>query len=120
MIKAAVTVTGYTLLNVRYSALILPCGVVAYLLGFYWLAVVAGVLLLLAAGAEVALSIANGLEAHRQIQVQRQMQAEDEALVASFMTDIEKHANDWTHRGSEDPAPEGEDPDEGEAPVSSR
>ncbi len=120
LIKTAGRVTGYTLLNVRYSALILPCGIVAYLLGFYWLAITAGALLAAAVIAEVTLSVSNAIEFHQQYEMQKQMQAEDETLLASFLDNIEKHANDWTHRGSEDSAPEGEDPGEGEGSVPAR
>lgn len=110
MLKTTANATFYTVMNVRYAALILPTGVVAYLLQLYWLAWVAGGLLAAAFVAEVGLSIANGVGAARQIK-----QRDDN--IKDMLSKLEMHANDWTGRGSEDPTPEGEDPDEGQAPV---
>lgn len=116
MLKTTANAAFYTVMNVRYAALILPTGVVAYLLQLYWLAVVAGALLAAAYAAEVGLSIANGVGAARQIK-----QRDDN--IKEMLSKLERHANDWTNRGSEDPAEgEGEDPDgkEGGAPVPAR
>lgn len=111
MVKAAGYAVLYTLMNVRYAALIIPTAVIAYLLQIYVLALVAAGLLVLAAAAELSLSIVNGVSAAMQIR-------EHDQLMNTYLSDIEKHANDWTHRGSEDP--EGEGPDEGEDPVPAR
>jgi len=94
-------VTVFTLMNIRYSALILPCGVVAYLLQFYALAITAGILLVAAFAAEVALSIANGVEMSQQVEAQKQWQADEDQRLARALADIEKYSNDWTQRGSE-------------------
>lgn len=123
MITSALKVSAYTLMNIRYSALILPAGVVAYLLQLYVLAVVAGILLAAAFVAEVALSIANGVEMHSQLEAQKRWGLDEENRLALALADIEKHANDWTNQhGSEAEAgpPEGEDPGEGQGPVPSR
>lgn len=116
MFKTAGYAVLYTVMNVRYAALIIPTAVIAYLLQIYILALVAAGLLVLAAAAEVALSIANGVSAAMQIR-------EHDQLMNTYMADVEKHANDWTHRGSEDPAREGEGEDpsgEGQDPVPAR
>lgn len=114
-------VTLFTLMNIRYSALILPCGVVAYLLQFYALAVAAGILLVAAFAAEVALSIANGVEMSQQVEAQKQWQADEDQRLARALADIEKYSNDWTQRGSEGeagPPEEGRSGEEGgTAPV---
>jgi hypothetical protein len=112
-------VFGFTLLNIRYAALILPTGVVAYLLGVYVLAVVAGILLVAAFAAEVALSISNGIDAYHSVELAKRLQADEEQAIAQVLSDIE----DWKNQhGSEDSAPEGEDPTEGQGqgPVPSR
>jgi hypothetical protein len=114
MIKTAGVAAFYTVMNVRYAALIIPTGVVAYLLQLYWLAWVAGGLLAAATAAEVALSIANGVGAARQM-------AQRNKAVDDFFSEVEKYANDWTGRGSEaEASDEGEGPDEGQAPVPAR
>lgn len=120
---APIKVLFYTLMNIRYSALILPAGVVAYLLQFYALAVVAGILLVAAFAAEVALSVANGVEMHQQVEAQKQWAMDEDNRLAHALADIEKHANDWTHQhGSEAEASpaEGEDPREEGGPASVR
>lgn len=106
----------YTMMNVRYAALIIPTCLVAWVLQLYPLAVMAGVLLVLATGLEVGLSVANGVGAAMQIR-------EQDLMMTSYLDNIEKHANDWTHRGSEDPTSEGEGedpPGEGQVPVPAR
>lgn len=122
MIKTAVHAAFYTLMNVRYAALVIPTAAVAVALhltgvdsGLTAAAVALG-LLVLAMVAEVGLSVYNGITAAKQVQ------ARDDYM-ADYFADIEKYANDWTGRGSEDSAEagdEGEGPDEGEAPVPAR
>jgi hypothetical protein len=122
MIKTAVHAAFYTLMNVRYAALVIPTAAVAVALhvagiGDGWVpAGVSAGLLVLAMVAEVGLSIYNGITAARQVK------ARDDYM-ADYFADIEKYANDWTGRGSEDipeAGPEGEGPDEGQAPVPAR
>lgn len=122
MTRTILRVVFYTLLNIRYASLILPCGVTAYLLQFYALAVTAGILLVAAFAAEVALSIANGVEAHKAIESAKHWEAREEEYLAEALTKLEHHANDWTDiNGSQGEAgpSEGEAPDEG-GPVPSR
>jgi hypothetical protein len=124
MFKTAVHAAFYTLMNVRYAALVIPTAAVAVALHLTGLdtgvraAAVALGLLALAMLAELGLSLYNGVTAANQIK------ARDDYM-AGYLADIEKYANDWTRRGSEDSAeagsqgrqagPEGEAPDEGEA-----
>lgn len=118
-------IAGYTMLNIRYAALILPTGVVAYLLHEYVLAVAAGILLVAAFAAEVALSISNGVEAYQSVELAKRLQADDDDVIARVLSDIE----DWKNQhGSEGQAWEAggeagewEDPSggsEGQAPIS--
>lgn len=121
-----VKIFSYTLMNIRYSALILPCGVVAYLLQLYPLAVIAGILLVAAFAAEVALSVANGVEMHQQVTAQKLWAADEDDRLARALADIERYSNDWTDQhGSEAEAGEAgseagrreEGPPEGEAGI---
>lgn len=118
-----VKIIGYTMLNIRYAALILPCGVVAYLLQLYPLAITAGILLVAAFAAEVALSISNGVEAHRAIEGHKQWEQYQDEQLAKGLENLERFSNGEKVGldGSEDPASEGEDPTgEGQGPVPSR
>lgn len=103
MLKTAASFIGYTSLNFRYASLILPVGVVAYLLGVPgYLAVTAFVLLILATVAELATSIINGLTAVQQIKLQDQ-------YIDSMFKDVEQYANGgWVGLDGS----EGEDSDE--------
>lgn len=119
MFKRYATVVGFTFMNVRYGSLILPTGIVAYLLQLYPLAVLAGILLIAAFAAEVALSIANGVEADQQIRMIKRAEAEDDALLQSFLEDVDNYRRN-TSGSEEDSAPEGEDPaGQGQGPVPS-
>jgi hypothetical protein len=121
MFKTAVHAAFYTLMNVRYAALVIPTAAVAVALHFTGLdsgwraAAVALGLLVLAMVAELGLSVYNGVTAAKQVRAR-------DNYMADYFANIEKYANDWTGRGSEDSAeagPEGEagkqGPDEGEA-----
>lgn len=107
MFKTAAHAAFYTLMNVRYAALVIPTAAVAVALhvtgvGNGWVpAAAAAGLLALAGVAEVGLSIHNGITAAKQIRAR-------DNYMADYFADIEKYANDWTGRGSEDSAPEGE------------
>lgn len=80
-------IAGFAVLNVRYSALILPTGVVAYLLGLpFFLVVSATVLLALATGAELVTSVANGIHAVAQAAMQQQ-------YLDQVFQEIEDYAN---------------------------
>lgn len=118
MFKTVLDGVVYTILNIRYSALILPTAAVALALHFSsWLAVAALVLLVLAVIAELALSVHNGVEAAKAIRLEKQRELEQQAWMDRYLDRVEKHANDWTGSGSED---QGEAPDEGQAPVPAR
>jgi|KBSSwiStaDraftv2_1062776.scaffolds.fasta_scaffold789711_2 hypothetical protein len=118
--KTYFTVVGFTFMNIRYASLILPTGIVAYLLQLYPLAVLAGILLIAAFAAEVALSIANGIETDQQIKMIKRAEAEDDQLLQSFLQDVDNYRRNTS--GSEDPAEgqrqEGTAPGEGEGTVS--
>lgn len=107
--KAALNTVSYTLLNFRYGSLILPVGVVAYLLGLPgWLAIAACFLLGAAVGAELVTSVINGLTTAQLLQHQAQEEAD-------MWADLERFVN-GDHDGSEGEAgPEGE-ASEGEDP----
>jgi hypothetical protein len=118
-----VKILGYTMLNIRYAALILPCGIVAYLLQLYPLAVMAGILLVAAFAAEVALSISNGIEAYRAIEAQKQWEKYQDEQLAMGLQNLERFSNgeevgldgtEGEHAGTEGeagrPGWEGEDP----------
>lgn len=110
--KTAGNTILYTLLNIRYSALILPTGVVAYLAGIPpWMVLVAAVCLILAAAAELFTSVAHGLSTAHQLREQAE-------LIRSLTAGAETYANGGWLDGSEgnEPVREGrEDGPEGEA-----
>jgi hypothetical protein len=123
MLKQVGNSVLYTLANIRYAALILPSGVTAYFYAthpYEWYTIVLAGLLVLAAGAEVALSIANGIEAAKAVRAMDEYAVQQQRDIRSGLDKLNEYANDWTGRGREDSAPEGEDPDEGQDPVPAR
>lgn len=110
--------TLYAVLNFRYAALVLPVGVVAYLLGLpAWLVTVAVVLVAGAFAAELLTSITNGVSTAAQMEAHR-------SAYAKMMSDAERYANGgWVGlngNGKEDGTGQGQgrpDDGEGEAPV---
>ncbi len=104
--KSAGIATAYTTLNFRYASLILPVGVVAYLLGApFFMVTIAVVLLILATVAELVTSIANGVNA-------AQMLAHQEDYMSGGFDEAAAYANGGWLNGSV----EGKEPGEGEAP----
>jgi hypothetical protein len=106
--KRTANAISYTLLNFRYGSLILPVGVVAYLLGVPGLLVVTAVVLLAGAfAAEVVTSILNGI--HTAMLIHHQQH--DESVM---WDELARYANTGGLDDGEGTAPEGEDPSEGE------
>lgn len=123
MLKQVGNSVLYTLANIRYAALILPAGVTAYFYsthGIEWYTIALSGLLVLAVIAEVALSIANGIEAAQAVRAMDEYAKQQKADILSGLDKLNEYANDWTGRGREDSAPEGEDPNEGQDPVPAR
>lgn len=106
--KTAGVAAGYTLLNFRFVALVMPAAAVAYLVGQTWLVVAAGVLLVLALGAELVTAVASGLAAANQY-------AAANDYLDDYFAELEKHANGgWVGLNGDEGEGEGEGPDEGE------
>lgn len=101
-------VAGWSLLNIRYGSLILPSGVVAYLLGLpAWLvATTAGLL-----GVAVALEVFGAVVGGRHTAAQQR--AAQEAS-EQYLADIERYANAWA--GSDD-GPDDDGPDADPVPA---
>jgi hypothetical protein len=108
-VKRVLNTSGYTLLNFRYGSLILPTGVVAYLLDVpAWATAVALVLLAAAFATEVVTSVLNGV--HTATLVHQQQH--DEQVMWDEMA---RYANGgWVGLDGSEDAPEGQAPDEGE------
>lgn len=111
IMKSAGIAAAYTSLNFRYSSLILPAGVVAYLMGVpTFMVVTAAVLLILATAAELTTSVINGITAAQALTMQ------DQYMSGGF-DELAAYANGGWLNGSvegQEPGPEGEDPGEGE------
>lgn len=78
--RTALTAIGYTVLNVRYAALVLPVAAFAFISGrvdtWSWLVWAVGLLVGLAVAAELVGSAINGNTAAQQAKAQREYQAD--------------------------------------------
>lgn len=109
--SATARIIGYTLLNLRFASLLIPFGIVAYMMGLpAWMTWVAFGMLVFAMAGELFTSVVQGIATH-------ESQAEVQQVIDTMTANVEAWANgeEWLD-GSE----EGEAGGEGEAPVPGR